>query len=114
MAFLCAADNGRVLCFPLSELKTLSKGRGLMLMQLAAGERLCAMALLSMETTAIPNSDGSNSQHIIALQTVKAAGITVRGRVFEDKIDALTYVNKRGKRGKTAPISGVIHAFLLL
>ncbi len=47
MAFLCAADNGRVLCFPLSELKTLSKGRGLMLMQLAAGERLCAMALLS-------------------------------------------------------------------
>jgi hypothetical protein len=38
----------------------------------------------------------------------------VRGRVFEDKIDALSYVNKRGKRGKTAPISGVIHAFLVL
>lgn len=113
IAFLCATDTGRVLCFPLSELKTLSKGRGLMLMQLSKGERLCAMALLTMETTIVPNSDGSNSQHITALQTIKAKGITVRGRIFEDKIDALSFIGKRGKRGKPAMISGVIRTFLV-
>jgi topoisomerase-4 subunit A len=36
----CAATNGKLLCFPLAEVKALDRGRGVMLMQLDRGEKL--------------------------------------------------------------------------
>jgi topoisomerase-4 subunit A len=41
----CAATNGKFLCFALSEVKALDKGRGVMLLQLDRGEKLAWVGL---------------------------------------------------------------------
>ena len=41
----CAASNGKLLCFPLTEVKALDRGRGVILMQLDAGARLAWIGL---------------------------------------------------------------------
>ena len=49
-----ASDGGRVLAFPVSELRELSKGRGLQLMQLETGEKLTAAGLVRGEKACCP------------------------------------------------------------
>lgn len=81
---VAAADNGRLLAFPAAELKELAKGRGLMLMQLDAGEALTAVGLV----------DGERA----LLQTT-----SVRGKASEEKLPLAEFDGKRGKRGKLMP-----------
>jgi topoisomerase-4 subunit A len=47
----CAATNGKLLCFPLAEVKALDRGRGVMLMQLDRGEKLAWTGIYRDELT---------------------------------------------------------------
>ena len=47
----CAATNGKLLCFPLAEVKALDRGRGVILMQLDRGETLAWTGLYRDELT---------------------------------------------------------------
>lgn len=88
-----AADNGRVLVFPLSEVKTLAKGRGLMLMQLNDSEKLCAC-------TCLPD------EQAVLVATVRSP----RGKVNAEKLQTLDFSGKRGRRGKACGVKGEIVA----
>lgn len=79
-----AADNGRLLAFGASELRDLSKGRGLQLMQLDSGESLTAVGLARGEK--------------VLLST-----LSVRGKESEEKLVLAEYLGRRGKRGKLLP-----------
>ena len=47
----CAATNGKLLCFPLAEVKALDRGRGVILMQLDPGEKLAWTGVYRGELT---------------------------------------------------------------
>jgi topoisomerase-4 subunit A len=47
----CVASNGKLLCFPLAEVKALDRGRGVILMQLDPGEKLAWTGLYRDELT---------------------------------------------------------------
>ena len=79
-----AADNSRVLVFPLAEVKALSKGRGLMLMQLNDGEAMCACVCLADEQS-----------------TLRVVSQSPRGKISEEKLTVADYLGKRARRGKT-------------
>lgn len=81
LKLVVAATNGRLLAFKLDELRVLTKGRGLMLMQLEPGEVLTAMGLVV-------------SDHCV-LST-----LSVRGKVGREKIALAEYLGKRARRGK--------------
>ncbi|GGY12183.1 DNA topoisomerase IV subunit A [Paludibacterium paludis] len=84
LQLVVAADNGRLLAYPVAELRELSKGRGLMLMQLDAGEKLTAAGLV----------DGPKA----LLSTV-----SVRGKTGDEKLALEEYLGKRGKKGRLMP-----------
>jgi topoisomerase-4 subunit A len=84
LTLVVAADNGRVLAFSAAELRDLSKGRGLQLMQLDSAETLTAVGLVHGEKA--------------CLETM-----SVRGKEGEEKLPLAEYLGKRGKRGKLLP-----------
>jgi topoisomerase-4 subunit A len=84
LTLVVAADNGRVLAFSAGELRDLSKGRGLQLMQLDSAETLTAVGLVHGEKA--------------CLET-----LSVRGKASEEKLALAEYLGRRGKRGKLLP-----------
>jgi topoisomerase-4 subunit A len=84
LLLVSAADNGRVLAFPASELRDMARGRGLQLMQLAAGEKLSALCL----------ARGNK---------VLLATLSARGNVGKEKLLLDEYIGRRGKSGKLLP-----------
>ncbi|MDF0604627.1 DNA topoisomerase IV subunit A [Neisseriaceae bacterium TC5R-5] len=85
-----AASSGRLLAFPLAELKELAKGRGLMLMALEEGETLSALGVV--------NGD-----------KVLLATESVRGKLAEEKLALAEFQGKRGRRGRPLAKRTLIH-----
>ena len=84
LQLVVAADNGRLLAFPASELRDMARGRGLQLMQLDTGETLSAVGLVRGEK---------------ALLTT----LSSRGNTGKEKLLLAEYAGRRGKRGKLLP-----------
>ncbi len=84
LQWVVAADNGRLLSYPVAELRELAKGRGLMLMQLDEGEHLTAAGLVSGPKALL-------------------SALSVRGKSSDEKLALEEYQGKRGKRGKLMP-----------
>ncbi|MDN0074428.1 DNA topoisomerase IV subunit A [Crenobacter sp. SG2303] len=91
LQLVAAADNGRVLAFPVGELKELAKGRGLMLMALDAGEALTAIGLVTGEK---------------ALLSI----VGPRGKDGVERLALAEFVGKRAKKGKPSGKKGTVTA----
>ncbi|MDO4997921.1 MAG: DNA topoisomerase IV subunit A, partial [Neisseria sp.] len=89
---LASSDN-RLLAFAIGELKVMAKGRGLQLMNLAGGESL---RLLNVMTSAefVAESRGK------------------RGGVHQERLRVQDIVNKRARKGKLLDISGELTALM--
>ncbi|TCP11378.1 DNA topoisomerase IV subunit A [Crenobacter luteus] len=92
LRLVVASSAGRLLAFPLSELKELGKGRGLMLIKLEAGETLAAAGL----------ADGDR---------VVATFVGARGRVADESVPLADFDGERGRRGKPHGRKGTLAAF---
>jgi len=84
LRLVAASDGGRLLAFPAGELKELAKGRGLMLMSLAAGEALTAIGLVPGEKALLST-------------------VSVRGKAGDEKLALTEFDGKRGAKGKLMP-----------
>jgi topoisomerase-4 subunit A len=109
---MLAATHGKVLGFHLTELRYLTKGRGLQLMSLPQHETISAIRLLP-----ILNSK-TMEDHLVAkvlpdFPVVQAQATTLRGKVIQTPIDPLDFFDKRAKKGKVSQINGVITDFIL-
>ena len=86
-----AADNGRLLAFKITELKELSKGRGLMLMALEKGAAVTAVGI----------SEG---------EKVLLSALSARGKASKEKLALAEFVGQRGKKGKLMPKKWLVNA----
>lgn len=87
---LAASDN-RILAFALSELKNLTKGRGLQLMSLSTSKTLIAITVI--------------------IQTqIQVRILGPRGKISTETIRIVDILNKRARRGKELPVLGKITA----
>ena len=84
LRLVAAADNGRLLAFPASELKELAKGRGLMLMGLETGEAVTAVGLVAGDKALLST-------------------VSVRGKAADEKLALAEFDAKRGRKGKLMP-----------
>ena len=84
LRLVAASDGGRALAFAATELKMLSKGRGLMLMALDGGEALTAIGLVAGEKALLST-------------------VSVRGKAGDEKLSLAEFDGKRGKKGKLMP-----------
>jgi topoisomerase-4 subunit A len=91
LQLITAANNGRLLAFPANEMKELSKGRGLMLMQLEDSEKMTALGL----------SAGNR---------VRLTLIGARGSKSDEGLSLDDFINKRGRRGKAHGKKGEVRA----
>lgn len=85
---LASSDN-RMLAFGITELKALSKGRGLQLMSLSSGNTLIAINAIV------------HTQVVVSI-------LGPRGKISTETIRILDILNKRAKRGKELPVLGKI------
>ncbi len=88
-----ASSEPRLLAFAVTELKQMSKGRGLQLMSLGADERLSHATLVSGAEFSIETRGK-------------------RGASYRERLRVQDIVNKRGRKGKILDISGSLTAVL--
>ena len=92
-ALACLSGKGRLLVFGLSELKTMSSGRGMILMELEASEKLVAAQPISQRgVTVVGTGRGGKTQEVNLSATGLAPHIGKRarkGKALESKIKPL-------------------------
>ena len=91
---LLATSEPRILAFDLTELRQMSKGRGLQLISLPEKEKLIHILLTQEEE-----------------YTVESIGR--RGNTYQDTLRIADVINKRGKKGKPLTVSGAIKNILI-
>lgn len=88
-----ATDDHRLLAFPLNELKTLSKGRGLQLVSLGEGAALTHITVIG-------------TPEFVVTRTGK------RGGSHQERLRIGDIEGKRGRKGKLLDVSGCLNAIL--
>lgn len=91
LRLVTASSAAKVVAWPLSELKEMAKGRGLLLMALETGETLSAVGVVSGEKAMLDTT-------------------SPRGKSAEEKLALNDYLGKRGKKGKPLPRKLTVHA----
>ena len=86
----CGSTDGRLLLFPLAEVKTLDKGKGVKLLDIADGEKLAGLHLGSGEPWTLPVTGG------------KSESLVVKGADWEK------YCMHRARRGYQLPKKTVL------
>lgn len=85
-----AAERSRLLVFDISEMKAMSKGRGVIVMGLEKGEKLCAVAVYSGTTLTVTGMARGGKPKVVQLSGAKLthhAGHRARmGRVLPDSM----------------------------
>lgn len=84
---ILATDEPRLLAFSLSEMRIMSKGRGLQMVSLPEGGHLCEL-IVSNQAEYLVESEGR------------------RGGQYQDKLHTADILNKRGRKGKPLNLSG--------
>lgn len=84
---ILATDEPRLLAFPLSEMRVMSKGRGLQMVSLPEGGQLMQL-IISQGQNYIVESEGRRGGH------------------YQDTLHIADILNKRGRKGKPLKLSG--------
>jgi topoisomerase-4 subunit A len=82
------SERGRLLLFAIDELRSLAKGRGMIIMGLDEGDKLAAVAILNKQTLTVRG---------IGLRTGKDKAITLAGEKLAH------YILKRARMGRVLP-----------